>query len=256
MRRSYLAIVLLAAVAAVLAPAAAFAAAGEPDFKAMLKAIDEMADFGKQDYSAVYSIVSEKPGENPSTTQVKIFRRDQNDQIVILIQKPEKQRGQGYLKIDDNVWFFDPESGNYSHSTMKENINNTEAKNSDFKRYTFSEDYELEKTERTKLGAFDAWILSLKAKNNEVSYQKIRLTVRADKPIPLKEEDYSLSDRLMRTTLYLPTYVQAGGKLIPAKIKMVDEINKGKQSVLSISDVVVAKLTDSVFTKTFLERAQ
>lgn len=253
MKRQYVTIALAIAVALVVP---ALAAGAEPDFKAMLKAIDDMADFGKQDYSAVYSIVSEKPGENPSTTQIKIFRRDQNDQIVILIQKPEKQKGQGYLKIDDNVWFFDPESGNYSHSTMKENINNTEAKNSDFKRYTFSEDYELEKAERTKLGVFEAWSLSLKARNNEVSYQKIRLTVRADKPIPLKEEDYSVSDRLMRTTLYLPTYVQAAGKLIPAKIKMVDEINKGEQSVISISDVVVAKLPDSVFTKTFLERAQ
>ena len=83
------------------------------------------------------------------------------------------------------------------------------------------------KTEEGKLGAFEAWILTLQAKNNEVSYQKIRLTVRKDKPMPLKEEDFSVSDRPMRTIYYLPTYVQAGDKLVPAKIKMVDEVNKG-----------------------------
>jgi glutamate-1-semialdehyde aminotransferase len=111
-------------------------------------------------------------------------------------------------------------------------------------------------TDLAKLGAFEVWILTLKANNNEVTYQKIRLTVRKDKPVPLKEEDYSVSDRLMRTTLFLPTYVQAAGKLIPAKIKMIDEINKGQQSVLTISDVNVGKLPDTVFVKTFLERAQ
>ncbi|MEI6875805.1 MAG: outer membrane lipoprotein-sorting protein, partial [Spirochaetota bacterium] len=191
---------LIAGLAAVLATATLFAA---PDFKAMLKEIDSMQDFGKQDFSAVYNIVSEKPNENPSTTQIRIFRRDLQNQIVILLQKPEKQKGQGYLKIDDNVWFYDPEQGNFSHSTMKENINNSDAKSSDFKKYTFAEDYQILKTEEAKLGSYEVWVLTLQAKNNEVSYQKIKLTVRKDRPVPLKEEDYSVSDRLMRTTLFL-----------------------------------------------------
>ena len=42
--------------------------------------------------------------------QIQIFRRDRHDQIVILFRKPEKQKGQGYLKIDDNVSFYDHES--------------------------------------------------------------------------------------------------------------------------------------------------
>jgi outer membrane lipoprotein-sorting protein len=242
--------------AAALFLAASAASAATTDFKALLKSIDNLSDFGKQDYSAVYDIVSEKPGEKPTNTQVNIFRRDLHDQIVILIQKPEKQKGQGYFKIDDNVWFYDPESGNYSHSTMKENINGSQAKNSDFKKYTFSDDFDIVKTEEGKLGAFDTWILTLQAKNVEVSYQKIRLTVRKDKALALKEEDFSVSDRPMRTTYYLPTYVQAGDKLIPAKIKMVDEVNKGTQSVLTISNVFVGKLEDKYFQKTFLESAR
>jgi outer membrane lipoprotein-sorting protein len=246
------------AVATIPAPAAAQASSpsAAPDFKATLKALDDLSDFGKKDYSAVYDIVSEEPGEKPSTTQVKIFRRDEHDQIVILIRKPEAQRGQGYLKIDENVWFYDPESGNYSHSTMKENINGSQAKNSDFKKYSFASDYEIVKTEEGKLGAFPAWILTLKSSNVEVSYQNIRLTIRKDKPIPLKEEDFSVNGKSMRTIYYLPTYVQAGDKLVPAKLKIVDEVNKGKQSVLTISDVYVGKLEDKYFQKTFLESAR
>jgi outer membrane lipoprotein-sorting protein len=232
------------------------AAAAAPDFKAILKAMDDLSDMGKKDFSALYDIVSEKPGEKPSTTQVKIFRRDEHDQIVILIRKPEAQKGQGYLKIDDNVWFYDPESGNYSHSTMKENVNGSEAKNSDFKKFSYAKDYEIEKSEEGKLGAFETWVLTLKANNNEVSYERIRLTVRKDKPLPLKEEDFSLNGKPMRTTLYLPTYIQAGDKTIPAKIKMMDEVNKGEQSVLTISDVYVGKLEDKYFQKTFLESAR
>jgi outer membrane lipoprotein-sorting protein len=246
------------AFATIVAPAAAQAPSpsAAPDFKATLKALDDLSDFGKKDYSAVYDIVSEEPGEKPSTTQIKLFRRDDHDQIVILIRKPEAKKGQGYLKIDENVWFYDPESGNYSHSTMKENINDSQAKNSDFKKYTLASDFDVVKAEEGKLGVFGTWVLTLKANNVEVSYQNIRMTVRRDKPIPLKEEDYSVNGKPMRTVYYLPTYVQAGDKLLPAKLKMVDEVNKGKQSVLTLSDVYVGKLDDKYFQKTFLESAQ
>ncbi len=242
--------------AATLTAALLLPASAEPDYKAILKSIDQMGDFGRQDYSATYSIVSEKPGENPSSLEVKLFRRDEHDQLVLLIQKPEKQKGQGYLKIDDNVWFYDPESGNFSHSTMKENISNSQAKNSDMKRYTFADDYEIADAVSGKLGAFATYVLDLKAKNNEVSYQRVKLTIRQDKSVPLKEEDYSVSGKLMRTVYYLPTYIVAGGKTIPAKIKIVNEVNKGEQSVLTISGVSVEKLPDTVFQKSFLERAQ
>ena len=239
-------------------------ALGAQDFKAMLKAIDEMGNYGSKDYSATYSIVTSKPGENPSSSEIQIFRRDDRDQIVILINKPDKQKGQGYLKIDDNVYFYDPDSGNFSHSTMKENLQNSEAKNSDFKRYTFAEDYDIVSTASAKIGSYEAWVLDLKAKNNEVSYQRVRISVRKDRPIPLKEEDFSVSDRLMRTVYYgvhipgsdAPNYIDVAGKRIPATIKMVDELNKGEQSVLTISNVTVDKLPDSTFTKAFLLRAR
>jgi outer membrane lipoprotein-sorting protein len=244
------------ALIAFLISASAALFAQTADFKAMLKAVDEMGDFGKQDYSAVYSIVTEKPGENPSATEIQIYRRDVQDQFVILVNKPEKQKGQGYLKIDDNVWFYDPESGNFSHSTIKENIQNSEAKNSDFKKYTFSDDYEIAATASGKLGTYETWVLDLKAKTNEVSYQHVRLTIRKDKSVPLKEQDFSVSERLMRTVLYLPKYVEAGGKLIPSQIIMNDELNKGEKSVLTISDVRVGKLSDTTFSKAFLARAQ
>jgi hypothetical protein len=31
--------------------------------------------------------------------------------------EPESQLGQGYLKVDDNLWFYDPESRKFSHSS-------------------------------------------------------------------------------------------------------------------------------------------
>ncbi|HEY9595461.1 MAG TPA: outer membrane lipoprotein-sorting protein [Spirochaetia bacterium] len=231
---------------------AASAAAASPDFTAMLKAVDLNSNFTKQDYSAVFTIVTQKPGEKDSVIQVRLFRRDDHDQIVWIMLKPEAQKGQGFLKVDENIWMYDPESGKFSHSTMKEQIQNSKAKSSDLKRGSYVEDYDIATTAEGQLGKYPVWILTLKAKNNEVSYPTLKLSIRKDKPLILKEEDFSLSDRLMRTVYYPPTYIEIAGKTVSSQMLIVDELNKGEKSQLTISDVSVAQLPDSTFSKAFL----
>jgi outer membrane lipoprotein-sorting protein len=240
------------ALVAVAAFTAASLAAEAPDFKAMLKAVDSNGDFGTQDYSAVFTIVTQKPQEKDSVMQIKLFRRDDHDQVVWIILKPDAQKGQGFLKVDENIWMYDPESGKFSHSTMKEQIQNSKAKSSDLKRASYAEDYDIAGWEEGTLGKYPVYMLSLKAKNNEVSYPALRLSVRKDKPLVLKEEDYSLSDRLMRTVLYPPKYIEVAGRTVYSQILIQDELNKGEKSQLTLSDVSVANLPDATFSKAFL----
>jgi hypothetical protein len=77
--------------------------------------------------------------------------------------------------------------------------------------------------------------------------------VRKDKTMTLKQEDYSVNGRLMRTTLF-PKYVVLDGKLLPSQILIVDEINKGEKSQITMAEQSVEKLPDKVFTKAFLEQ--
>ena len=229
--------------------------AQSPDFVAMLRAIDANGDFGTQDYSAVFTIVTQKPGEKDSVIEVKLFRRDEHDQMVWIMLKPEAQKGQGFLKVDENIWMYDPESGKFNHSTMKEQIQNSKAKSSDLKRTSYANDYDIDTTSEGVLGKYPVWIVSLKAKNNEVSYASVKLSIRKDKPLVLKEEDYSLSDRLMRTVYFPPTYIEVAGKTISSQMLIVDELNKGEKSQLTISDVSVAPLPDATFSKAFLSQS-
>ncbi len=230
-----------------------FYAYAEPDLDKILAEIDELGSFEDTDFSCVYTLVSEKPGEETEVTQVRMFRRDSREQFVMLILKPEYQKGQGYLKVDDNVWFYDPESRKFSHSSIKENVQNSEAKNSDMDGLTLSEDYEITGWEEAKLGKYDTYILDLKALNNEVTYPRLKLWVRTDSTIVLKEEDYSLSDRLMRTTYY-PKYVKVGSKYVPSQMLIVDNLKKGEKTQLTMKNPSTTDLPDSVFSKAYIER--
>lgn len=231
-----------------------FALSGQaPDFHAILMEIDKMGNFEDSDFSCVYTIVSEKPGEPTSITQARMFRRDRLDQFVMIILKPDANKGQGYLMVDENVWFYDPESRKFSHSSLKENIQDSDAKNSDFNRNSLADDYEVTGWTESTLGNFPVYILELKARHNEVSYPKMKLWIRKDQTLVLKAEEYSLSDRLMRTAFY-PKYIQMGSQFIPSQILLVDNLKEGEKSQVSLRDGSIAPLPDSVFTKAFLER--
>ncbi len=225
----------------------------KPDPKELLAKVDNLSDFTGKDFSAVFTIVTQKPGEKDSVTQARVFRRDTKKQFLILIMLPEVNKGQGYLRENDNVWFYDPSSRKFSHSSVKENLQNTKAKNSDFTLSSFAQDYTVTSMTDGMVGKFPVWILDLKANTNEVSYDRVVLSIRKDPTMLLIRQDYSVNGRLMRTTAY-PKYVQLEGKLLPSQILILDEINKGEKSQITMTEQSVTQLPDKVFTKAFLEQ--
>jgi len=233
--------------------AAAALSAGAQDVQRILAELDRLGDFSGGDFSAVYTIVSQKPGEKDSVTQARMFRRDSTSQFTMLILLPEVNKGQGYLREDDNVWFYDPTSRKFSFSSIKENIQDSEAKNSDLTRRSIADDYDVVSTREGMLGKVAVWIIELQAKTDDVSYERLVLYVRKDRTMLLKEEAFSVSGRLMRTTLY-PKYVELDGRLMPSQILIIDELNPGERSQMTMSEQSTATLPDKVFTKAFLEQ--
>lgn len=227
--------------------------AQEPDFQALLAEIDERTTFADGDFSAVYTIISERPGQEREVTQARLFRRDANDQFLILILQPEVQRGQGYLQVDENVWFYDPESRRFERTTIRENIQGSDAQNADFNRNNYSGDYTVTASEAGRLGSFDVWILDLAATSTNVAYDRVKLWVRRDEAIVLKQEDYSVSGRLMRTSLF-PRYERIGARLLPKQVLIIDELNDGQRTQLTMSEATTRAIPDSVFSKAYLER--
>ena len=225
-----------------------------PDMDKILKEIDELRNFEDTDFSCVYTIVSEKPGEERSVTEALMFRRDAKDQYVMLIRKPDVQRGQGYLMVDDNVWFYDPDSREFEHSSLSENVTDSEAKNSDFNRNSLSEDYNVESWEESELGGKAVYILNLKAKTTDVSYDRMKIWVRQDVTIVLKSEEYGFSGNLMRTTGYFNYVKLSDNKYIPTQMLLVDHLNVGEKTQVTLKSPSLKKIPDDVFEKSYLER--
>jgi outer membrane lipoprotein-sorting protein len=198
-------------------------------------------------------MISEDPEKGLEKRVVRIFRRDKEDKFLLLIQEPDVQKGQGYLRLDYNLWFYDPDSRKFSHTSMKESFGGTDAKNSDFSAKSLADDYNEVSCTEGKLGNYDVYIIELKAVNNEVTYPYLKLWVSKNPNLIMKSEEYSLSKRLMRTSVYL-NYAKTGNMYIPTTMIFTDELVKGKKTQISMKDISISKLPDSVFTKSYLER--
>ena len=230
-------------------------------YEGILKEIDKNTTFNDSDLSAEYTITTRKPGGSTSTTVAAMFRRDKTEEFLILIIEPEVDKGKGYLKKGDNLWLYDPVGRSFTFTSAKERFQNSSARNSDFNRSNFSEDYKAVAGKKTKLGKFDCSLIELKSTNNSVSFPKMKIWVSEEDNLVRKIEDYSLSGQLMRTTA-IPSYQKVGSRWIPLSLVILDHLNSknigGKteyeRTYIKINKPSLSDLPDTVYTKEYLER--
>ena len=226
----------------------------------LLETVDAVVTFDDTDVSAEYEIKKRDPGGASSTTVATMFRRDRKNEFLILILEPQVDKGKGYLKIGDNLWLYDPVGRSFTFTSAKERFQNSSARNSDFNRSHFAEDYTPVGSYEEKLGVFECTVLELEARNDSVSFPKMKIWVSEDNLIR-KMEDYSLSGQLMRTTA-IPSYQRVGRRWLPMKMVILDHLRSRRinnrieyeRTTITISKPSLTELPDSLFTKEYLER--
>ena len=235
------------------------AAASAQSDHALLARVDSLASYFGADFSAEYTILQERPGQGVSKTVAGVFRRDSSETFLIVIMEPLISKGQGYLKEGRTLWFYDPESRRFNTTANANRFQNTNARNSDFTRSTLAQDYRVVAGEDATLGRFTCRVLTLEAVTTEVTFPKMKVWISED-GLLRKSEDYSLSGQLLRTSA-IPDYHQVGGRFVPRQILFVDALRGAvingnfvnEKTQISISRPSFNRLSDSVFSKTFLE---
>jgi outer membrane lipoprotein-sorting protein len=225
----------------------------------LLEKVDSLVSYYDTDFQAEYVIVQDKPGQSRTTTVAGIFRRDSREQYVIVIMEPLISRGQGYLKEANTLWFYDPQSRRFNTTSSADRFQNTNARNSDFTRSTLAEDYKVVSGEDVVLGRFNCRLLTLEAVTTEVTYPRMKVWISED-GLLRKSEDYSLSGQLLRTTA-IADYYNISGRFVPRQLLFVENLRGAvingtfvnERTQITINRPSFAKVSDSVFSKTFLE---
>jgi len=195
----------------------------------------------------------------PVVFETEYFRRSADRRFLILFVKPKAVAGQGYLRIDNNLWFYDPGVGRWDRRTERERINGTDARRSDIDESRFAEQYEPSEGTEQKLGVHDTICLRLNGKPGlDLAFPALRVWIDQQTKNVLKREEYALSGRLLRTTYYTKwTNVYSASKKgdvwYPAEIRMFDELERANSTVTQIRSVDLKPLDANLFTKAWLE---
>lgn len=219
----------------------------------VLVKIDAQSRFEDTDFSALMTMIVEDPEKGIEKMVVRQFRRDDGQHFLLLVQEPKTQRGQGYLLEGENLWFYDPSSRKFAHTSLKETFQDSDARNADFSQWNFSSSYRVQDYQEGTLGQFPVYIIDLEAVADTVPFPYVKLWVTQDTPLVLKNEEYSLTKRLMRSTLF-PKYARVGAVLIPTQMILVDELVEGKKTQIGLSEISTGKIPDYVFTKAYFEQ--
>jgi len=223
------------------------------DFLMLVRKTDIRSSFYDTDMSATITTVTVSPERGTFVRKEQIFRRDKDDAFLMITLEPESRKGQGMLRVDNNMWRYDPTSRKFTHTTLKDTYENSTVRNNDFRRWQRSIDYSVESLTTGTLGKYTVIIGELKANNDEVPFPYIKMYIEKDRKIVLKVEEFSLSKKLLRTAYYTE-YVQIGNSYVPTIQIFQDGLIPEKRSQVTYTNISTKAVPDYYFTKEYLER--
>lgn len=250
------------AFAALPRPAAAAAPSTSPSQPADLVKILEVIDERQQntgDYKSIAYLEQKERGKEDVAREVVFYRRDADDKLMILFTKPKTEAGKGYLRLDKNLFLYDPTVGKWERRTERERIAGTDSRRQDFDESRLALEYDPKYVGEESLGKFKVHHLALNAKAGvDVAYPLVDIYVDVATNNILKREDKALSGKLMRTTYYpkwnkMYSESKKGDVYFPAEIRIFDEVEKGNSTLIVIRETDLRPLDANLFTKAWLE---
>lgn len=224
----------------------------------LLKQIDDRQR-NSGDYKALAFIEQREKDKEKVVYEAVIYRRDENDKLMILFLRPKAEAGKGYLRVDENLFIYDPGVGKWERRTERERIGGTDSRRADFDESRLAEEFDPAYVGEAKLGKFPVHHLKLTAKEGvDAAYPVIELWIDKATGNILKAQDFALSGRLMRTAYYpkwrrIESASKSAPVYFPEQIRIYDEVEKENQTLIVMRKVDLDPLPANMFTKAWLE---
>lgn len=152
--------------------------------------------------------------------EMEFFR--QKDKMRMEFTAPAAEKGRRMLNDNTSLWMYLPRTSKVMKLPFKQAFMGSDASNADLMRMTFARDYEIVRTSEKEGGMIE---LELKAVNPEVAYDKTVILFDPVRKVPLRQEMYSLSGKLIKTLSYEEP-VQVDGQYVPSVLSIREAVQK------------------------------
>ena len=163
------------------------------------------------------------------------------DSSLVEYLSPPRERGKKMLRLGDKVWNYTPEPNDriiaISGHLLRQSVMGSDLSYEDMtENPSLIELYDAEVTGEEELDERRCWVVDLTAKTKDVTYQKRRLWVDQERWLPLKEERFAKSGRLLKTTTIEEVF-KISGRWFPKRMIFKDMLQRGEGTEFTIESI-------------------
>jgi len=180
------------------------------------------------------------------------------DRSFLEFTSPARDAGSRFLRLEgDRMWIFLPRVGKsirIQGHMLRQGLMGSDFSYGDASENpSMVEDYTAVVEGEETLDGRPTWILYLTAKRSDLAYQGLRLWIDTQRWVPLKEERFAKSGKLLKTSL-LGDVRQIGGRWYPLRIELNNALQADTSTILEILDFEMdVVIPDEMFTLRNLE---
>jgi outer membrane lipoprotein-sorting protein len=218
------------------------------DGVSILKQVDR--NMMPESFESYRKLVNIEPdGRNREYT---LFTVKKGDKVAALFLAPASEKGRATLRLGENMWLYIPNVAKPVRITSLQSVVGGVFNNSDILQLDYSEEYDVESIEEKD----ESYLLNLKAKNNTVAYDRLRMTVDKKALVPTQIQCIAASGMLIKTLYFKKIKDFGGGIVRPAVLETDSPLYKGYRSILILARIKKREIPDEVFTLNFLPKLE
>ena len=172
---------------------------------------------------------------------------------------PAREAGTKMLKLEEKLWTYSPQTDRIiqiSGHMLRQSVNGSDMSYKDMmETRSISEIYNLTLEESIFIDNRDHWVIYMEAKVKGLSYPKRRAWIDKEYFLPIKEELYAKSGKLLKTTS-MSNIKKAQGRWFPFHYKFKDELKRNSRGTEWIINEIEFdnEISESRFSKALLRK--
>lgn len=171
---------------------------------------------------------------------------------------PARERGTKMLKLEDTLWMYSPSTDRTIHISghmMRQSVMGSDLSYEDMMEDPkLTHHYEAVVIGIETIDGQQCWILDLTAQKKDIAYYRRKIWVDQSRDIPLQEELYAKSGKLLKK-VELKDVTKVQGRWYPKRIIFKDMLKKGKGTEFIIENIKFDQdIPKHIFSKAALRK--
>jgi outer membrane lipoprotein-sorting protein len=192
------------------------------------------------DHAVVLSRMVVHGRSGTRTIESRSWRRGV-DSVLVEYLAPPREKGKKMLKLGDHLWNYIPEPTDriitISGHLLRQSVMGSDLSYEDItENHKLRDKYEATVVGRDSLDGRDCWVLELQARTDKLAYHSRKVWVDVERWLPLREERYAKSGKLLKTTR-ITEATKLGDRWYPKQMVFKDELSRGEGTEYLVDSV-------------------